>query len=112
MKLKGIVFAGFLFTAWGSVQAADLKAGQAKFQTLCVTCHGASGKGDGAAAAALNPKPKDLSVTKRTDVELKKIIKEGGAANGMSPLMPPWGPSLSAQDIDNLVGYIRSLGKK
>lgn len=95
-----------------SAKAADLKAGQTKFQTLCVTCHGASGKGDGAAAAGLNSKPKDLSATKRTDAELKKIIKEGGAANGMSPLMPPWGSALSEQDLNNVIVYIRSLGKK
>lgn len=112
MKSKWIFVPAILFTVWGSVKAADLKAGQTKFQTLCVTCHGATGKGDGPAAAGLNPKPKNLSATKRTDVELKKIIKEGGAANGMSPLMPPWGHSLSPQDIDNLVTYIRSLGKK
>jgi len=35
----------------------DAKAGKAKYDTLCVGCHGATGKGDGAAAAALNPKP-------------------------------------------------------
>lgn len=111
MKFKWILVLLLLSTVWESAKAADLKAGQTKFQTLCATCHGASGKGDGPAAAGLNPKPKNLSVTKRTDAELKKIIKEGGAANGLSPLMPPWGPSLSEQDVTNLIAYIRSLAK-
>ena len=37
----------------------DPKAGKAKYDANCVGCHGATGKGDGAAAAALNPKPQD-----------------------------------------------------
>lgn len=96
---------------WAQTPKADLSAGKAKYNQFCATCHGASGKGDGPAAAALNPKPRNLSATKRSDAELKKIIKEGGAANGMSPLMPPWGPSLSEQDVTNLIAYIRSLAK-
>ncbi|MNJ93411.1 Cytochrome c [compost metagenome] len=34
--------------------------GQKVFQTNCAMCHGAEGKGDGAAGAALNPKPRNL----------------------------------------------------
>lgn len=30
------------------------------YQTNCAMCHGAEGKGDGAAGAALNPKPRNL----------------------------------------------------
>lgn len=102
-----------LGTAQGWAQTkGDSNAGKAKYNQFCTTCHGAFGKGDGPAAAGLNPKPKDLSATKKTDAELKKIIKEGGAANGLSPLMPPWGPALSEQDINNVIVYIRSLGKK
>src|SRR5712691_8487480 len=46
---------------------ADAKAvaqGQKVAQVNCVSCHGAKGKGDGAAAAALNPKPADWTSTK------------------------------------------------
>lgn len=93
-------------------KGADAKAGEAKFRQLCATCHGSTGKGNGPAAAGLNPKPKDLSVTKRTDADIKKIIKEGGAPNGLSPLMPAWGSALSDQDTANVIAYIRSLGKK
>lgn len=34
--------------------------GKASFAVNCVACHGASGAGDGAAAAALNPKPRNF----------------------------------------------------
>ncbi len=87
--------------------------GATTYKTYCVTCHGDSGKGDGAAAAALDPKPADFSTaefwTSRNDTDLKKVIKEGGAAAGKSPLMPPWGASLSDAQIDEVLAYIKSL---
>ena len=92
-------------------QGPDVKAGQAKFKQLCATCHGATGKGEGPAAAGLNPKPKDLSQTKRTDEGLKKIIAKGGGPNGLSYSMPAWGSMLSEQEIANIIAYIRSLKK-
>ena len=39
----------------------DATKGKAVFAQYCGSCHGAAGKGDGAGAAALNPKPKDLT---------------------------------------------------
>ncbi len=94
---------------------ADLVAGKAKFDQICATCHGATGKGDGAAAAALNPKPRNFQdvayMSKRTDDQLRKVIQEGGAANGMSAVMPSWKAVLNEQDITNIIGYIRQLGK-
>jgi mono/diheme cytochrome c family protein len=35
--------------------------GKALFTTTCVSCHGAEGKGDGVAGAALNPKPRNFT---------------------------------------------------
>lgn len=79
---------------------------------LCAPCHGASGRGDGPAAAALNPKPRDYTDKKFSisDDAMRDIIKRGGAAMGKSPVMPAWGQALSDEDIRNLIAYIRSLG--
>lgn len=94
----------------------DAKAGKAKYDQLCVGCHGASGKGDGPAAAALNPKPGNFTdckgMAKESDKNLFKIIKDGSQSVGRSPLMPPWGSSLKDAEIQNLVAYIRSFCKK
>lgn len=61
---------------------------------LCVGCHGASGKGDGRAAAAIKPKPGDFTDCKRlaedSDTTLFKIIKGGSQSVGRSPMMPAW----------------------
>lgn len=98
-----------------SAHAADVAAGKAKFQMLCASCHGATGKGDGAASAALNPKPRNLAdaayIKTRSDADLKKVIMEGGPAVGKSASMPPWKASLKGADLDNVIAYIRSLAK-
>ncbi len=94
---------------------ADLAAGKKAFETYCVACHGAAGKGDGAAAAALNPKPRDFTdaayMKGRTDEQLKKVIVEGGAANNLSPLMAPWGGTLKPNEIDDVLAYVRTFVK-
>ena len=120
MRTIGIVAAITLLVVFapgaGVAQAAgDAVKGKATFQQSCSTCHGATGKGDGAAGAALNPKPKDLS-DKAFNGSLKpdylaKIIKEGGQAVGKSPLMPKFGNALKEGDVENVIAYIRSLAK-
>ena len=75
----------FLIPSFGLAQTkGDAKVGKAKYDANCVGCHGATGKGDGAAAAALNPKPQDHTDGKTmnalADKYLFDIIKDGGAA--------------------------------
>lgn len=93
--------------------AADAAAGEAKFKQLCATCHGPTGHGDGPASAALNPQPRDLSSTEWQDsvddTHIRTVIKDGGPAVGLSPMMAAFGHSLNDEDLDNLVAYIRSL---
>lgn len=98
-------------TAW----ADAAKDAQDIFKSRCTTCHGESGKGDGAAAAALNPKPRDLGDAEwqqsATDEHIDKIIIGGGPAVGMSPLMPP-NPDLGAKPevVQELRKIVRAFG--
>jgi len=82
------------------VPEAAMTEAKAIFAIRCVACHGAAGKGDGAAAAALNPKPRDLSSAdwqkSVTDEHIDKIIVGGGAAVGKSPMMAP-NPDLASK---------------
>ena len=86
------------------------------YSNYCASCHGATGKGDGPAAGALFPKPKNFAECKRmaviSDETLFKATKDGGPSVRLSPIMPAWGGSLTDQQIHDLVGYIRSLCKK
>ena len=90
-------------------RVSGAKLGQALFQENCVICHGKVGKGDGEAAAAMNPRPKSLAdkaVQAQTDGELFWKISEGREA------MPGW-KSISEKERWSLVHYVRALaGKK
>ena len=93
--------------------AADAEQGKKLYGQFCASCHGQSGKGDGPAAAALNPKPRDHTnkeyMSKMSEDELLNVIKNGGVSVGKSPLMPPWGASLKDDQIKDIIAYIRTL---
>ena len=84
------------------------------FSTRCATCHGPSGHGDGPAAQALNPKPRNYTdpawQKSVTDEQIKKTIVEGGAAVGKSPLMAA-NPDLADKPVvlEGLVKIVRGF---
>lgn len=83
--------------------------GNKVYAERCALCHGPEGKGDGTAAAGLNPKPRnhtDGSYMKtRTDEELLTVIRNGKGG------MPAWGSVLSEQEIAAVLKHVRSLAK-
>ncbi len=83
------------------------------YDDKCSSCHGAGGKGDGPAAVALTPPPKDFakSLKGKTDDWIAKATKEGGPAVGESPTMPPFS-DLSDAQIKGLVAYMKQLAGK
>jgi mono/diheme cytochrome c family protein len=91
----------------------EVRLGKVTFTHYCQTCHGESGAGDGFNAFNLDPHPRDLSdpefQKKKTDAELADAIQRGGVGVGLSALMPPWGHTLSARQVDELVLYLRTL---
>jgi len=91
--------------------ASDSKSveqGERLAKTNCASCHGVKGKGGGAAAVALNPKPADWTsarVQSESDGEIFWKITNGRGA------MPSW-RHLPENDRWTLIRYIRSLGGK
>jgi len=95
--------------------APDAANGEAQYQIYCASCHGARGAGDGPVGQNLEPKPvrhDDGAYMNALDnAHLFKVIDEGGPAVGKSPLMAPWGGSLSEEQIWDVIAFVRSLAK-
>ncbi len=93
------------------------KEARALFDSLCFTCHGLSGHGDGPGAAALDPKPRSFAdgvwQDSVTDEQITKTIVFGGAAVGKSPMMPAQ-PQLKGQTetLAALVKIVRAFRGK
>lgn len=112
-----LLVGGWAPRAHAAESPAATKEADEIFKTRCSTCHGTGGKGDGAAAAALNPKPRDMTDAgwqkSVTDEHIEKIILSGGPAVGKSPLMPA-NPDLNAKPdvVKALRHIVRDFGKK
>jgi cytochrome c oxidase cbb3-type subunit 3 len=104
---------GLAFGATGSAQAEDAKK---VFDFYCAQCHGVNGDGKGINVGkdfATDPRnfTNGADMSKRTDDDIRTVIKDGGPAISKSPLMPPWGATISAADVDGLLAYIRKFAK-
>ena len=114
IALAFVVFYSLVVLGPASALAAsgDVLSGNRLFQTYCVACHGLSGKGDGIAASVLQTTPRDLTdddfMSTRTDAQLAAAMRRRTSPH--RPLaMPDWQGALTAQDIQDLVAYARTL---
>jgi mono/diheme cytochrome c family protein len=104
-------------------------SGKEMYQAYCAACHGADGKGDGPASAALKSRSLDLTVLARRNSAKFPELRVSGAINGDlrvtahgSKEMPTWGSVFRQMDgadvagvklrIRNLTKYIESLQVK
>jgi mono/diheme cytochrome c family protein len=88
--------------------------GKELFGDNCTTCHGVQGQGVPHLGADLQT---SRFVASSSDAQLVAFIEQGRAAsdpmNKMHVAMPPKGgnPALTAQDLDDIVAYLRQLQK-
>ena len=94
-------------------QAQDAAAGKEIYEQYCALCHGPQGKGDGSLSANLDPRPRNHTdgayMNALSDAHLLNIVGGGGGAAGLSPIMPAWKDILSAQQIQDVVAFVRTL---
>ena len=89
-----------------AARAAEGDAGARLYAERCSGCHGDDGKGDGPAAAALVPKPRNFREPvfwqDRTANDLKAIVRKGKVGT----MMPPFAGVLSEDEIDAVVRHL------
>ncbi len=91
-----------------AVSDASVAAGQATYAQYCAACHGAEGKGDGAAAAGLNPKPADFHaahVQGLSDGAIFYVITHGREGTAMVA----WESILGEEQRWEVVNYLRTF---
>lgn len=108
-----LVFALLLTLAAIPAQAAETAADN--YKAYCVQCHGMKGNGTGVNVPDMSVVPRDhtdvKSMSARSDDELFKVIKNGGASISKSVLMPQWKGALSDEEIKDLVQHLRLMCK-
>lgn len=109
---KAALAAAFaLVTASGPALADD---SEKTFRFFCAQCHGLAGKGDGPNVTKDFPvSPRNFTdaaeMNKLSNADLKNVILDGGPSVGKSPMMPPWGKTLSEAEVDGLIRHLRVL---
>lgn len=103
-----MLIAALLITSLGRAEAD----GSQLYAESCAACHGEKGKGDGPASGGLNPRPEDFSkaLAYKSDDWVAKVITGGGPVVGMAPGMPAFDGAFSADQIHELINYLRTLG--
>jgi len=86
--------------------APDSAASSATFRTKCAMCHGQDGAGSEVGKSMNVPDLRSPAVQKLLDAELAQVIANGKGG------MPSFKNSLSEEQIQSLVSFIRSLHQK
>lgn len=104
--LQSLTPAADVVPAGAPAKSAQLLAqGAAQFSTLCVSCHGTSGKGDSPAGSALVPTPPNFQMLHPTSARVVEVLEKGVPGTAMIPFA-----QLPAETRWALAYYVESLG--
>jgi mono/diheme cytochrome c family protein len=116
--MKRISFIAASLFALSMLAAAPAQAENAKelYTFYCAQCHGPNGTGKGVNVTkdfATDPRnfTNKVDMGKRSDDDIRNVIKSGGPAISKSALMPPWGATISDAQVELLLGYVRKFAK-
>lgn len=104
--MVSLAFGVLLLATFSNLAWPEGSPGEAIFKSKCVLCHGPDGTGNtplGKQLQAANFHSKD--VQKKTNAELHKVVHDGQTN------MPPFADQLSDEQIDQVIKYVRTLGK-
>ena len=113
-RLRGLVI---ILAAFMGASPVHAETAEENYRLYCAQCHGTQGNGQGInntlGGLAVSPRNHTnvMEMSKLSDAEIRLAIAEGGDAVQKSELMPAWGATISAEEIDDLVLYLRKLCK-
>jgi mono/diheme cytochrome c family protein len=97
-----------------STKGMKLDTGEEIFKAACIGCHGPDGTGQPQTILGFEPPPAfpDFTdcngSTREKTSDWSAIIHEGGPARGFSEIMPSWNEALTTDQINKLIGFLRS----
>lgn len=115
-EFRIICLLGIFLCLYMSLPASAATAKE-NFEWYCLQCHGPEGAGDGinSEVEELPVGPMALSkgkeMKKFSNDQIIKTLTHGGPANTLESLMPPWGNTFTADEIEELMLHVRSLCK-
>ena len=108
-RAPGFAVALVVVLAGAGRSAAESDSGRVIYEQRCAACHGATGDGNGLAAAAMDPRPRNLRDAEfwrgRTAADVRQVVRDGKR----STLMAPFAGALSDAEIDAVVAYVESF---
>jgi mono/diheme cytochrome c family protein len=102
-----VVFAG-LGLAVGGVAAEEV-GGACLYRSYCVSCHGASGHGDGSDAAIFAPPPPDLRKGFLRRYEAEELVERVRTGDPRHLTLDPEALRAQATEVESLVSYLQRL---
>lgn len=101
LKTRLLVYATFAaLMAAGTANAADPAAGQSKYESTCMACHGAKG----IAIAPIYP-----NLAGQKDQYLVQQLKNFRSGARTNPIMQPMAKNLTDTDIVDIAAFLSSL---
>ena len=102
-----ITLSVLLMIALAARAVAQAAPAKDTFASRCAMCHGSNGSAQTTMGKNLNIRDfHSADVQKQSDADLKTVITKGKGK------MPAFESKLSGEQIDQLVGYLRELGKQ
>lgn len=117
MALFVAILAFVIFGTYSSLHAqAANRAGMTGpqlYQSACVACHGADGKGQPLALRGFELEPPDFTdcrlATPEADLDWQSVIQMGGPARAFDRMMPAFGDELTPDEIGKLIQHLRTF---
>lgn len=106
--MRAGVLALLLGAGWATSDPRIAK-GRQIYSTSCVQCHGQDGRGNPEWESSVRPVELTDCGTTAEPAELwEAVVRKGGAAHGLSSVMPAFGEAFNSDEIGAVVAYLRT----